>query len=725
MFGRFIVVAAGRWRSAIVFAAATWLVAITSAEVRAGGGPENIFLVVNGRSWSSQTVANHYVRLRKIPAPNVFYLDWPGDNESIDVETFRTKFLTPILTEIERRDIGDHIDYVVYSTDFPWAVDCAVETKGQQVPQYLTPTASLNGLTFLYQDVMARKLDFLALDANKYFRPLHPRQPPESHGFRSWYGWGKDGSLLEAGGERYLLSMMLGVATGRGMSTQDIVRNLTRSVGADFTKPTGTIYYARNEDVRSKTRQDLFFPAVDFLATLKVRAEIVNGILPERKADVMGAMIGAEQFDWEKAGSRVRPGAIVEHLTSTGGVMVEGAGQAPLTWNLLAGAAGASGAVTEPFAIPQKFPNAFIHAHYARGCSLAEAFYQAINGPYQMLIVGDPLCRPWADPPRVSVAGVEVGAKVQGVLQLTPSATVPAGAKVARYELYSDGKLYDDCEAGDGAALTIDTRSLAEGYHELRVMAVSGEPIETRGGVLLPVTVANREGEVTIERVDNRPVRWGEPLRLRAKSPGAIAIVLAQGSRSLAQGRGEVAEFTFDPKILGLGPVTLQAAAIAPAGQSNRVSSPLEFEILPNEPLASYQIPGGALFKPGMLLTQEQGEPRPVFATVPEKWLTELGITPNEVFAMTGFFTVDRDCEFQFQLRHAMQVAVLVDDRPLYEAKNGERVTDYIPIALKSGLHKLEIRGRAGEDIRLDIRYGYAGLRNLRPSALTHIPLPQ
>src|SRR5258708_5426056 len=82
-----------------------------TAPVRAGGGPENLFLVVNARSWSSLTVANHYTRLRKIPASNVFYLDWPLDNERIDGETFRTKLLGPIVEEIGRRGIGDHIDY--------------------------------------------------------------------------------------------------------------------------------------------------------------------------------------------------------------------------------------------------------------------------------------------------------------------------------------------------------------------------------------------------------------------------------------------------------------------------------------------------------------------------------------------------------------------------------------------------------------------------------------
>lgn len=713
-----------RVRIAVAMAAVSG--ALAAGPVLAGGGPENLFLVVNSRSWSSQTVANHYVRLRKIPVTNVFYLDWTGDNESIDAETMRTKLLGPVLAEIERRDIGDHIDYVVYSTDFPWAVDCSAETKGAQLSQYLTPVASLNGATYLYQDFLARRLDFLLLDTNKYFRPPSRIEPPSSQGFRSWYGWGKEGRLLEAGGDRYLLSMMLGITSGRGCATADVVKYLTRSVGADFTKPAGTIYYVRNQDVRSTTREPLFAGAVSALNKIDVRAEVVDGILPSGKVDVMGAMIGSERFSWRESRSTIRPGAIVEHLTSTGGMFYENSAQTPLTENLLSGAAAASGAVTEPFAIPNKFPSPYIHLHYARGCSAAEAFYQAVNGPYQLLIVGDALCRPWADPPRVTVAGVESGATVKDVLTLTPSAKTPFRTYVARYEMYVDGMLYEVCDGDKKETLTLDTRRLADGYHEVRVMAVCTEPIETRGGVLLPLTVANRGATATLERVDDRPVRWGEPLRLRAKSAGAAALVLAQGSRTLAQGPGETAEFTFDPRILGMGPISLQVAAVGGAGpSSNVVSPPLELEILTNDPLASFKIPGGAQFKPGMLLTQEMGEPRTVFTLSPDNWLAGQGVAAGEVFAIVGFLNTERDGEYQIQLRHAMQAAVLVDDRPLYEAKNASTVVDYIPVALKAGLHKIEIRGRATEDLRLDVRFGYSGMHPLRPASMTHIPLPQ
>jgi hypothetical protein len=687
---------------------------------RAGGGPENVFLVINSRSWSSLTVANHYQRLRKIPASNVYYLDWSLDNERIDADTFRTKLLGPIIEEIGRRSIADHIDYVVYSTDFPWAIDFSAETKEAKLPDYLAPVASLNGATFLYQEILARRYGFLMLDANKYYRPVPRVGAPMSQGFHGWYGWGKDGRLLEAGGDRYLLSVMLGVTSGRGMATADVVRNLTRSIGADFARPAGTVYYCRNDDIRTKTRRDLFQPAVDALRGADVRGEIVDGVLPRGKPDVMGAMIGVDEFAWSSSGSTIRPGAICEHLTSSGGDLRLNAGQTPLTENLLNGAAGSSGAVVEPYAVPNKFPNAFIHLHYARGCSLAEAYYQAVQGPYQLLIVGDALCRPWADPPRVSVAGVEAGATIQGEMTLTPSAKSPADAPVARYELYVDGVFTTSCE--NGAALRFDTRSFVDGYHELRVMAVCTEPIETRGGILIPVTVGNYGRSLVLERVDTTPVRWGAPLRLRVKTDEAVGIIVAQGSRTLAKLRGNGGEISIDPKVLGLGPVALQAAAVGHGGPaSNVLSNVLEFEVLPNEPL-TFEVPRGSQFKPGLKLTQDRGEPSVVLALPADRWLADLGVTPGESFALSGLFSADRDGEYQFQFRHAMKVKLTVDGASVYDSEHAETAVDYVPVSLKAGLHQLMLEGTAGENRGLDVRFGFAGVARLTPAAMTHIP---
>ncbi|MBM4047199.1 MAG: hypothetical protein FJ279_19010 [Planctomycetes bacterium] len=203
----------------------------------------------------------------------------------------------------------------------------------------------------------------------------------------------------------YLISTMLACTSGRGNSVSEALASLRRSAEADHTRPKGTIYFMENGDIRSTTREWAFRAAVEKLKQLGVNAVVEQGVLPQNKPDVAGAVIGAAGFDWAKSGSAMLPGAICEHLTSFGGALRETAGQTPLSEFLRHGAAAASGTVTEPYAIQAKFPNAFIQVHYPRGCTLGEAFYQSVNGPYQLLIVGDALCKPWATKVEVRAHG--------------------------------------------------------------------------------------------------------------------------------------------------------------------------------------------------------------------------------------------------------------------------------------------------------------------------------
>ena len=63
-------------------------------EARAGGGPENLMLVVNADDPSSMLLANHYVRLRKIPPCNVVYLTGVPQSVDMALETFQVKIMT-------------------------------------------------------------------------------------------------------------------------------------------------------------------------------------------------------------------------------------------------------------------------------------------------------------------------------------------------------------------------------------------------------------------------------------------------------------------------------------------------------------------------------------------------------------------------------------------------------------------------------------------------------
>jgi hypothetical protein len=703
----------------VLVTAATAFGAVFSPEAaHAGGSGENVFLIVNQRSWGSLSAANHYIRLRRIPAINVMYFDWPGEVEQIDSATFREKLLGPIVAEMERRRIADHIDYLVYSTDFPWAVDFAKDAAGVSLPNILSPTASLTGATYLYQYVMGRRLDFLSLEANHYFRRGSATEVPKSHGFRSWYGWGRDGELLETGGERFVISAMLGVTSGRGNSVREVIDYLTTAAGADGTSPAGTIYYLSNGDVRSTTRAPLFAAAVAAVKEAGVAAEQIDGELPQRRPDVAGAMLGTAQFDWKASRSRIVPGAICEHLTSAGGILSDGAGQTPLTDLLRAGAALSCGAVAEPYAVPNKFPSAYMHLHYVRGCSAAEAFYQATHSPYQLLLVGDALCRPWAKPPTVTIPGIADDGEVSGPLTLNPTVDPET---CDRLEYWVDGILIDSRRPE--IPLGFDTRKLPDGAHELRVTAVGPQPIETRGTAIREIRVANSERTVELKRTGTGLVRWGETLKLEARASDALGIALTQGTRRLAVLQRSEGVFEIDPRVLGRGPVTLQAVAIGKIGpSSNVISASLELDIEPNDPSPTYAVPPGSTFRPSMSLVTGGGKRRIVTGLVEPDWLEALGVAAGDTFTQTGFLTVDEDGVYQFHLSHNLDLRLLVDDVEIGRFDRPSTESDYAAAVLRRGLHKIELRATVRTEPRLDIRFGLRGTRRLQPVSMTHIP---
>ena len=92
---------------------------------------------------------------------------------------------------------------------------------------------------------------------------------------------------------------------------------------------------------------------------------------------------------------RFRPGAIADHLTSTGGVL-DGADQmSALRW-LDAGATASYGAVIEPCNFAAKFPQpAVVIARYTHGESLIEAYWKSVAWPGQGVFVGEPLAAPF------------------------------------------------------------------------------------------------------------------------------------------------------------------------------------------------------------------------------------------------------------------------------------------------------------------------------------------
>jgi uncharacterized protein (TIGR03790 family) len=440
--------------------------------------PDNVFVVANSESWASLAVADHYIHLRHIPDDNVLLLSFKlertasGGDDKTSVERFREKLLAPVLAAIKERGLEKRIDCIAWSSDFPTAIDFSADLPASVTTRRRGfAVGSINGLTFLYEPVLAKDAaGYTSLQANHYYRATRDlgggkfdvAAPTPFSREKQWDG------------RRHLLSIVLGVTSGRGNSVTEVLASLDRAAPADFTRPKGTFYYSVNDNVRSKTRQWGFDAAIAKLAEIGEKGQRDKDTFPRSKEDVMGAMLGLIHPKQEEAGSKTLPGAIVENLTSEGGVMNWGANQTPISSFIRNGAAGSSGTVIEPYAIQAKFPTPFLFYHYAAGSSLVEAFYESVQGPYQLLIVGDPLCRPFADAPKGAAAPVESKLRLGDPKILTAKplpalhVTVPAG------EAFVDGPVL---RSGESTHVVEDMRR-KPALQEAKVPVGGGYTIE-------------------------------------------------------------------------------------------------------------------------------------------------------------------------------------------------------------------------------------------------------
>lgn len=700
------------------------LILLCPAAVFAGQGPQNVAVVINTRSALSLEVGHHYASLRNVPTSNLIYLEWEGSPVSTDVESFRQQILLPLAKQLEERRIGGHITTIAYSADFPYVIDFKADLRdGARID----PTArqfhqgSLTGLTYLAQWVLAKDVErYTNLSSNRYYRPsLDGKLLAETRSFPPGVAWDAQGEPTTGAGARYLMSTMLAYTSGRGNSRSEVQRYLDEAWRADGTYPAGKIYFLTNGDIRARTREPGFKAAKSLLESMGVAAEIVEGVLPKERSDIMGAMLGSVDYRFADSDSTVRAGAICENLTSFGGVLRDRGGQTALTECLRAGAAGSSGTVTEPFAIQAKFPHPLLHVHYARGSSLAEAFYQSVQGPYQLLVVGDPLCRPWATIPQVSVSGLPAaGQKVRGRLLLSPQATTVTGKGVERFELYVDGRLHSQAKAA--AAIEVDTSEWPDGYHELRVVAYEDSLITTQGEAVVGIESENHEVPLPTLAIDRGArARLDEELAISASAPGATSLVLLYNQRPVATVESDRASWTLSASHLGLGKGAFQLLARSgPDAKNAYLSAPHAMHIQPAATLpAAVDSPST---KPGLRLKRTARD-AVVIEQLEGDWLRKAEIMPKETFTLDGVFQVENDELAQFQFEFSGELKVVIDGRSLGSFRRAKPAFVYLPAALSAGMHRIEIEATCDEALRLNGWFGHQGTQAVTQERFRHV----
>jgi uncharacterized protein (TIGR03790 family) len=180
-----------------------------------------------------------------------------------------------------------------------------------------------------------------------------------------------------------------------GTSFEQAKELIDRGIKADGTFPEGTAYLLSTSDSIRNVRSSFYPATMRVLAEGKTKAFTIKQNQLKYVHDVLFYITGMANVAGLETLKFV-PGAIADHLTSSGGYLTESTGQmSALRW-LEAGATGSYGTVVEPCNLPHKFPNpAVLATRYLKGDTLIEAYWKSVAMPGQGVFIGEPLAAPF------------------------------------------------------------------------------------------------------------------------------------------------------------------------------------------------------------------------------------------------------------------------------------------------------------------------------------------
>jgi uncharacterized protein (TIGR03790 family) len=317
--------------------------------------PDDIAVIVNDNDPLSRQIGSYYQKARHIPDAHMIHVRLPPGRSTLSRDEFEQ--LKP---EIDRMTPA-HVQAYAVAWTLPYRVACMSLTSA---------------LAFGFDERYCSP-DCGPTTASPYFNSpsLHPAT---DHHLRP--------------------SMMLA-----GVDFEDVKALIDRGIAADHSFPEGNAYLVITPDKARSVRAAYF----------ELTAQQLDGVFPMEivetdaitdRHDVLFYFTGLAQVP-QLDTLDFLPGALADHLTSSGGQLTDSSQMSSLRW-LEAGATASYGTVVEPCNHMQKFPfPAIAMFHYARGASAIEAYWKSVAWPGEGVFVGEPLTQPFAPEVREIRAG--------------------------------------------------------------------------------------------------------------------------------------------------------------------------------------------------------------------------------------------------------------------------------------------------------------------------------
>jgi uncharacterized protein (TIGR03790 family) len=322
------------------------------AAVRAAAMPEQLAVIVNIADPLSRAIGAYYVERRGIPRQNLIAVEFAPGRDALARDEFEL-----LLRDVARRT-PESVQFYALTWLRPFRVEC----------MSITSAFALGFDTAYCADGCRRTRlsPYYGSDTGQPWRDLHMRPT-------------------------------MSIAASSVAYARELI---DRGIAADGTHPLGTAYLVRTGDAARDVRATSYPQARDALAgRVEVKLEHASGITGRR--DVMFYFIGSVEVPGIEHNTYL-PGAVADHLTSTGGVLVGGEQMSSLRW-LEAGVTGSYGTVVEPCNLVGKFPSpSLLMDRYARGETLVEAYWKSVAMPGQGIFIGEPLAAPYADAKRAT-----------------------------------------------------------------------------------------------------------------------------------------------------------------------------------------------------------------------------------------------------------------------------------------------------------------------------------